>query len=309
MTIVKHSIDAAAAEKAVAAIARKADEMKLKMCIAVADEGGDLKAFLRMDGAPKLSIQISQDKAYTAAGIPCRPTPGSNSSRTIRRSCTASPTRRGCRLRRRISDHAERRDGRRDRRQRRPLLADMECARAALEAIGADYRSGRLQAPASDPRRCGALDRRVALNSSMTALSIVAAIPPLNAPRLRPPPPHARRALSGHRRRVVAGEESIDHRRHEEREERADRHAGEDREADVEARARRRRRRRGSAAPCRRPSPPSSSGSGAAAPRPPPRSPCAASSRRVSCSRLAKSTIRMPCFEIRPIRVTRPICE
>ena len=67
MTFVKHSIDAGTAEKAVEAAAKKAVELKLKMCIAVADEAGDLKAFARMDGAPKLSIQISQDKAYTAA--------------------------------------------------------------------------------------------------------------------------------------------------------------------------------------------------------------------------------------------------
>jgi uncharacterized protein GlcG (DUF336 family) len=67
MTIIKHSIDAETAEKAVAAAAKKATELNLKMCIAVADESGDLKAFARMDGAPKLSIQISQDKAYTAA--------------------------------------------------------------------------------------------------------------------------------------------------------------------------------------------------------------------------------------------------
>ena len=69
MTFVKHSIDAGTAEKAVAAAAKKAVELKLKMCIAVADEAGDLKAFARMDGAPKLSIQISQDKAYTAAAF------------------------------------------------------------------------------------------------------------------------------------------------------------------------------------------------------------------------------------------------
>jgi len=37
------------------------------MCIAVTDEVGDLKAFHRMDGAPMLSIGISQDKAYTSA--------------------------------------------------------------------------------------------------------------------------------------------------------------------------------------------------------------------------------------------------
>ena len=67
MTIVKHSIDAEMAGKAVAEAAKKSVELKLKMCIAVADEAGDLKAFLRMDGAPKLSIGIAQDKAYTAA--------------------------------------------------------------------------------------------------------------------------------------------------------------------------------------------------------------------------------------------------
>jgi uncharacterized protein GlcG (DUF336 family) len=69
MTLVKHSIDAEAAEKAVAAAAAKAAELKLRMCIAVSDESGDLKAFRRMDGAPKLSIQIAQDKAFTAASF------------------------------------------------------------------------------------------------------------------------------------------------------------------------------------------------------------------------------------------------
>ena len=94
MTIVKHSIAAEMAEKAVAAAATKATELKLKMCIAVADEAGDLKAFLRMDGAPKLSIGIAQDKAYTAASFSMPRMPGSTSSRTIRLSCTALPTRR-----------------------------------------------------------------------------------------------------------------------------------------------------------------------------------------------------------------------
>jgi uncharacterized protein GlcG (DUF336 family) len=69
MTILKHSIDAEMAEQAVAAAAKKAAELKLKMCIAVTDEAADLKAFLRMDGAPKLAIGISQDKAYTAASF------------------------------------------------------------------------------------------------------------------------------------------------------------------------------------------------------------------------------------------------
>jgi len=69
MTIIKHSIDAETAERAVAAAAKKATELNLRMCIAVTDESGDLKAFLRMDGAPKLSLQIAQDKAYTAASF------------------------------------------------------------------------------------------------------------------------------------------------------------------------------------------------------------------------------------------------
>ena len=69
MTLVKHSIDAETAEKAIAATAKMAVELKLKMCIAVADESGDLMAFRRMDGAPKLSIGIAQDKAFTAASF------------------------------------------------------------------------------------------------------------------------------------------------------------------------------------------------------------------------------------------------
>jgi uncharacterized protein GlcG (DUF336 family) len=72
MTIVKKSIDLATAHQAAAAAAKKATELGLKMCIAVSDESGDLKAFERMDGAPKLSIQIAEDKAFTAAsyGMP-----------------------------------------------------------------------------------------------------------------------------------------------------------------------------------------------------------------------------------------------
>ncbi len=69
MTIVKKSIDIATAERAIDAAAKKAAEMGLKMCIAVTDESGDLKAFRRMDGAPKLSIQIAEDKAYTAVSF------------------------------------------------------------------------------------------------------------------------------------------------------------------------------------------------------------------------------------------------
>jgi uncharacterized protein GlcG (DUF336 family) len=67
MVLVKKSIDLATAQRAVAAAAQKATELGLKMCIAVSDESGDLKAFERMDGAPKLSIEIAENKAFTAA--------------------------------------------------------------------------------------------------------------------------------------------------------------------------------------------------------------------------------------------------
>jgi uncharacterized protein GlcG (DUF336 family) len=72
MTIVKKSIDLVTAERAIAGAAKKATELGLKMCIAVSDESGDLKAFARMDGAPKLSTEIAENKAYTAAcfGMP-----------------------------------------------------------------------------------------------------------------------------------------------------------------------------------------------------------------------------------------------
>ena len=69
---VKRSIDAKTAQAAIEAAAAKAREMGLLMCIAITDESGDLKAFQRMDGAPKLSIQIAEDKAFTSAsyGLP-----------------------------------------------------------------------------------------------------------------------------------------------------------------------------------------------------------------------------------------------
>ncbi|MGH6988996.1 MAG: GlcG/HbpS family heme-binding protein [Stellaceae bacterium] len=69
MTILKHSIDAATAARAIEGAVKKAEEMGLRMCIAITDESSDLKAFHRMDGAPRLSIQIAQDKAYTSVSF------------------------------------------------------------------------------------------------------------------------------------------------------------------------------------------------------------------------------------------------
>jgi uncharacterized protein GlcG (DUF336 family) len=45
-----------------------ATKIGVPMCIAVADESGQLMAFERMDGGKVTSTIIAQDKAYTAAG-------------------------------------------------------------------------------------------------------------------------------------------------------------------------------------------------------------------------------------------------
>lgn len=58
-----------AAERIVAAAKQKAAEIKTKMDIAVVDAGGNLKAFVRMDGAWLGSVDIAQRKARTARGF------------------------------------------------------------------------------------------------------------------------------------------------------------------------------------------------------------------------------------------------
>ncbi|SAK93811.1 glcG protein [Caballeronia hypogeia] len=66
------SIDAATAQAAIAAAADHARSKGLLMSIAVCDNAGLLKAFMRMDGASQISLGIAQDKAYTSAatGLP-----------------------------------------------------------------------------------------------------------------------------------------------------------------------------------------------------------------------------------------------
>jgi uncharacterized protein GlcG (DUF336 family) len=54
------------ATKIVAAAQTKADELGVPMNIAVVDAGNNLTAFARMDGAWLGSIDIAQNKAYTA---------------------------------------------------------------------------------------------------------------------------------------------------------------------------------------------------------------------------------------------------
>ncbi|HXF56774.1 MAG TPA: heme-binding protein [Actinomycetota bacterium] len=61
-----------AARRAVTACVERATELGVAVAIAIVDQGGNLKAFARMDGGPLLSSQIAQDKAWTAAafGLP-----------------------------------------------------------------------------------------------------------------------------------------------------------------------------------------------------------------------------------------------
>jgi uncharacterized protein GlcG (DUF336 family) len=67
LTVTRNSLSQVAADRLIEAAAAKAVAMGIPMVIAVVDESGVLKAFRRMDGAPLLSVQIAQDKAYTAA--------------------------------------------------------------------------------------------------------------------------------------------------------------------------------------------------------------------------------------------------
>ena len=71
-TVSRQTITEEAAQKLIAAAEKKAVEMKRNMVIAICDESGTLKAFSRMDGAPLLSVQIAQDKAWTSVsyGVP-----------------------------------------------------------------------------------------------------------------------------------------------------------------------------------------------------------------------------------------------
>lgn len=63
----RRSISEAAALTVVQTAAEAAAATDLRFAIAVVDESGQLKAFLRQDGAKLNAVQIAQDKAYTAA--------------------------------------------------------------------------------------------------------------------------------------------------------------------------------------------------------------------------------------------------
>src|SRR4030088_457025 len=62
----KNSISSELAQKMVDQAVAKARKIGVAENVAILDDGGNLKAFSRMDGAPILSIEIAQNKAYTA---------------------------------------------------------------------------------------------------------------------------------------------------------------------------------------------------------------------------------------------------
>lgn len=70
--IEKKAISNKSAHQLIEAAKERARELNVAVNIAVVDEGGHLVAFSRMDNAPILSIEIAQNKAYTAVafGIP-----------------------------------------------------------------------------------------------------------------------------------------------------------------------------------------------------------------------------------------------
>jgi len=61
----KHSISSELAQKMVDEAVAKARELGVTENVAILDDGGNLKAFSRMDGAPILCIEMAQNKAYT----------------------------------------------------------------------------------------------------------------------------------------------------------------------------------------------------------------------------------------------------
>ena len=68
-TFVQRSVSAALARRLIEAGAGRGVELGKAFTIAIVDAGGVLKALERMDGAPLISVQIAQDKAYTAVGF------------------------------------------------------------------------------------------------------------------------------------------------------------------------------------------------------------------------------------------------
>lgn len=68
-TIAQTSVSSALARALITAAIESAAKKGHPFVIAVADSSGVLKSYERMDGAPLLSVDIAQNKAYTAAAF------------------------------------------------------------------------------------------------------------------------------------------------------------------------------------------------------------------------------------------------
>ncbi|MEE9285570.1 MAG: heme-binding protein, partial [Dehalococcoidia bacterium] len=68
-TFQKAHITIEMARRMIEASEAKAAELGVPMVTAIVDGDGNLKALSRMDGAALLSVDIAQDKAYTAVGF------------------------------------------------------------------------------------------------------------------------------------------------------------------------------------------------------------------------------------------------
>jgi uncharacterized protein GlcG (DUF336 family) len=69
MSIKKRTIDARTMWRIIEACVERAEELDKKVSIAITDEAGHLRAFHAMDGAAHLTIEIAQNKAYTASAF------------------------------------------------------------------------------------------------------------------------------------------------------------------------------------------------------------------------------------------------
>lgn len=66
VTVEQNNIHWEAAHALVQAAVRRADELNVKVNVAVVDNGGHLAAFLRMPGSAFHSVDVAINKAYTA---------------------------------------------------------------------------------------------------------------------------------------------------------------------------------------------------------------------------------------------------
>ena len=116
--VTKHSISSELARKMVDEALAKAKKIGVSENVAILDDGGNLKAFGRMDGAPILCIEIAQNKAYTALfGISTQDL--FNFIQGDPSLLAGMPTlARVAACGRRVSHQSERRSGRRDRSER-----------------------------------------------------------------------------------------------------------------------------------------------------------------------------------------------